>query len=91
MRRVAAVLFGLIVVLGVAGSAFAQDAAQLEADAKKAFDSGRFKEAGERYVRAAEAAGISSDRKANLFLQSAWAYYIAGNSKNAREELKAAM
>jgi tetratricopeptide (TPR) repeat protein len=91
MRRSTAVLFGLIVVLGVAVSASAQDAAQLEADAKKAFDSGKFKEAGEKYVRAAEAAGISSDRKANLFLQSAWAYYIAGNSKSAREELKAAL
>ncbi|HKD19564.1 MAG TPA: tetratricopeptide repeat protein [Thermoanaerobaculia bacterium] len=90
MRLAAAVLFSLSVGL-LATTALAQDAAQLEADAKKAFDSGKFKEAGEKYVRAAEATGISADRKANLFLQSAWSYYIAGNSKSAREELKAAL
>jgi tetratricopeptide (TPR) repeat protein len=90
MRRAAAVLFAALLALA-AGPALAQDAAQLEADAKKAFDAGKFKEAGEKYVRAADAAGVSADRKANLLLQSAWAYYIAGNSKSAREELKAAL
>jgi tetratricopeptide (TPR) repeat protein len=87
MRRAAAVLFGLF----FAALAFAQDAARLEADAKKAFDSGRFKEAGEKYSKAAETAGVPTDHKGDLHLQSAWAYYIAGNSKSAREELKAAL
>jgi len=91
MSRVAAVLLALFVALFAAVPAAAQDAAQLEAEAKKAFDSGKFKEAGEKYVRAADAAGITPDRKANLLLQSAWSYYIAGNSKSAREELKAAL
>lgn len=91
MRRAASILFVACLGLVAAAPAVAQDAAQLEADAKKAFDSGKFRDAGEKYVRAAEAAGISADRKANLFLQSAWSYYIAGNSKSAREELKAAL
>ncbi len=34
---------------------------------------------------------MAADRKGNLLLQSAWAYYIAGNSKSAREELKGAL
>ena len=55
------------------------------ADAKKAFDSGRFKEAGDKYAKAAETPGVAADRKADLHLQSAWSYYIAGNSKSARE------
>ena len=85
--RALAILFVLFLAVG----AVAQDTAQLEAEAKKAFDSGRFKEAGEKYARAADGAGVTADRKANLHLQSAWSYYIAGNSKSAREELKAAM
>jgi tetratricopeptide (TPR) repeat protein len=91
MRRVTAFLFSLFVGLGAAGALAAQDAAQLEADAKKSFDAGKFKEAGEKYVHASEAAGLTADRKASLLLQSAWSYYIAGNSKSAREELKAAV
>ncbi len=87
MRRLAA----LALALGLlSGAALAQDP-KLEADAKKAFDSGRFKEAAEKYARAAEAAGLSNERKAELALQSGWAYYIAGNSKSAREQLKAAL
>ena len=81
--RALAILFVLFLAVG----AVAQDTAQLEAEAKKAFDSGRFKEAGEKYARAADGAGVTADRKANLHLQSAWSYYIAGNSKSAREEL----
>ena len=76
-------------LLLAAALAFAQDAARLAADAKKAFDAGRFREAGEKYAKAAESA--AADRKSDFFLQSAWSYYIAGNSKNAREELKAAI
>jgi tetratricopeptide (TPR) repeat protein len=87
MRRGLAVIFGMLLAV----LALAQDAARLEADAKKAFDSGRFKEAGEKYSRVAEAASVPLDRKGDLHLRSAWAYYIAGNSKSAREELKAAV
>jgi tetratricopeptide (TPR) repeat protein len=76
-------------LLLAAALAFAQDATRLAADAKKAFDAGRFREAGEKYAKAAESA--SADRKADFYLQSAWSYYIAGNSKSAREELKAAI
>ena len=87
MRRILplALVFGLL-----SWPALAQDP-KLETDAKKAFDSGRFKEAAEKYARAAEAAGLSNDRKAELSLQSGWAYYIAGNSRSAREELKVAL
>lgn len=85
MRRFALAAF----LLFAAALAFAQDAARLAADAKKAFDAGRFREAGEKYAKAAESA--AADRKADFLLQSAWSYYIAGNSKSAREELKAAI
>ena len=87
MRRSLAIVLGLL----LAGAALAQDAAKLEADAKHAFDSGRFKEAAEKYARAAEMPGVPADHKGDLHLQSAWASYIAGNSKSAREELKAAL
>lgn len=89
MRRALRLAFGPLFLF--AALALAQDAVRLESDAKKAFDSGRFKEAGEKYSRAAETAGVPADHKGDLHLQSAWAYYIAGNSKNAREELKAAL
>ncbi len=84
-------LLGLALALSLLpGAAFAQDP-KLEAEAKKAFDSGRFREAADKYSRAAEVAGLPAERKADLSLQSAWAYYIAGNSKSAREELKVAL
>jgi len=35
--------------------------------------------------------GLTPDRQADLHLQSAWSYYIAGSSKNAREQLKSAL
>jgi len=69
----------------------AQDApSKHESDAKRAFDAGRFAEAGEKYSKAAQEQGLSADRQADLRLQSAWSYYIGGKSANAREELKAA-
>ncbi len=87
MRRAPAILVALL----SAAALLAQDAARLEVEAKRAFDSGRFREAGEKYARAAEAPGAAADRKADLHLQSAWSFYIAGNSKSAREELKLAL
>ncbi len=87
MKRLLAAAFAICLA---AGAALAQDA-KLEAEAKRAFDSGRFKEAGDKYAKAAETAGLSADRKAELHLQSAWSFYIAGNSKSAREELKSAL
>ncbi|HEY3171116.1 MAG TPA: hypothetical protein VGK86_00925, partial [Thermoanaerobaculia bacterium] len=86
MRALAA-LAGLLLVSAIA---FAQNAEKLEAEAKRAFDSGRFKEAAEKYARAADSADAPADRKADLYLNSAWAFYIAGSSKNARDNLKAA-
>jgi tetratricopeptide (TPR) repeat protein len=89
MRRIAGFAM-LVAVLGIAPLA-AQESSKLEADAKKAFDSGKFKEAGDKYAKAAEAPDLPADRQADLHLQSAWSYYIAGSSKRAREELKAAV
>lgn len=87
VKRALVLSFGLI----LAAAALAQDASRLEADAKRAFDSGRFKEAGDRYAKAAEGEGLTQDRQADLHLQSAWSYYIAGNSKSAREQLRSAV
>ena len=55
----------------LAAAAAAQDAAKLEAEAKSAFDSGRFKEAGEKYAAAAEAPGLPPTARRDLHLQSA--------------------
>ncbi|MEP6993015.1 MAG: tetratricopeptide repeat protein [Acidobacteriota bacterium] len=88
MIRTVAVLFTLALA---AATGLAQDTEKIEADAKRAFDSGRFKEAGDKYAKAAEAASLPPERNADLHLQSAWAYYIAGNSKSAREQLKSAV
>jgi len=70
--------------------ALAQEPSRLETEAKRAFDSGRFQEAGGKYAKAADAPDLSADRKSDLYFQSAWAYFIGGNSKTARESLKAA-
>jgi Tfp pilus assembly protein PilF len=70
--------------------ALAQEPSRLETEAKRAFDSGRFQEAGSKYAKAADAPDLSADRKSDLYFQSAWAYFIGGNSKTARESLKAA-
>jgi tetratricopeptide (TPR) repeat protein len=90
MRRFAALIL-FLALLGAAAPLSAQDESKLESDAKKAFDAGRFKEAGDKYAKAAEAADVPVERQADLHLQSAWSYYIAGSSKRAREELKAAV
>jgi tetratricopeptide (TPR) repeat protein len=87
LRRALVCALGLL----LAAAALAQDAARLESEAKRAFDSGRFKEAGEKYARAAQTPAVAGDRKAELYLQSAWSYYIAGSSRSAREELKSAL
>ena len=83
-RAAAAVLF-LVAALGLG-----QEPSKLETEAKRAFDSGRFQEAGDKYARAADAPDLSADRKSDLYFQSAWAFFIGGNSKTARESLKAA-
>ena len=91
MRRIVSLALFLLALGPFAAPLPAQDEAKLEAEAKRAFDSGKFKEAGDKYAKAAETAGLPHDRLADLHLQSAWSYYIAGNSKRAREELKAAV
>jgi len=74
----------------VAALCLAQETGKLETEAKRAFDSGRFQEAGEKYAKAAEAPDVAADHKSDLYFQSAWAYFIGGNSRTARENLKAA-
>src|SRR5262249_56212094 len=64
-------------LLGFAASLTAQDASRLEAEAKRAFDGGRFTEAGDKYAKAAEQTA-PADRKAELYFQSGWAYFIGG-------------
>jgi tetratricopeptide (TPR) repeat protein len=72
-----------------AATLWAQEApSRLESEAKRAFDSGLFAEAGDKYSRAAAGAGLSGDRQAELHLQAAWSFYIGGSGKNAREALK---
>ncbi len=83
-RAAAAVLF-LVTAL-----CLAQEPGKLETEGKRAFDSGRFQEAGEKYAKAAEEPEVTADHKSDLYFQSAWAYFIGGNSKTARENLKAA-
>jgi tetratricopeptide (TPR) repeat protein len=68
----------------------AQEMSKLETEAKRAFDSGLFAEAGDKYTRAAQAAGLSSEQQADLHLKAAWSFYIGGSSKNARDSLKSA-
>lgn len=68
----------------------AQESSKLETEARRLFDGGLFKDAGEKYAKAAEASDVAPERKADLHLQSAWAYFIAGSSKIARDGLKAA-
>jgi tetratricopeptide (TPR) repeat protein len=89
-RRPLSALAILSGILLASALSFAQSAEKLEAEAKRAFDSGRFKEAAEKYARAADSADAPADRKGDLYLNSAWAFYIAGSSKNARDNLKAA-
>ncbi|MFY9551187.1 MAG: tetratricopeptide repeat protein [Thermoanaerobaculia bacterium] len=88
LKRVLALALGLALA---AVTLPAQDTAKMEAAAKRAFDSGRFKEAGDKYAKLAETPGLAPDRLADLHLQSAWSYYIAGSSKSAREQLKSAL
>ena len=57
MKR--ALAFSAALLLAAAG-VFAQDPAKIEADAKRAFDSGRFKEAGDRYAKAADVEGLTA-------------------------------
>ena len=41
---------------------------------------GRFREAAEKYAKAAESPDAPADRKGDFYLNSAWSFYIAGNS-----------
>jgi tetratricopeptide (TPR) repeat protein len=76
-------------LLGLAASLTAQDASRLEAEAKHAFDGGRFTEAGDKYAKAAEQTA-PADRKAELYFQSGWAFFIGGRTPAARDSLRAA-
>lgn len=87
MKRAGAIAASLLLLCSVVSG---QQAEKLEAEAKRAFDSGRFKEAAEKYAKAADSPDSAADRKGDLYLNSAWAYYIAGNSKSSRDSLRAA-
>jgi tetratricopeptide (TPR) repeat protein len=77
-------------LLAAAGVLAQESPSKLEIEAKRAFDSGLFAEAGNKYSQAAQAEGLPGDKQADLRLQAAWSYYIGGSAKNAREALKAA-
>ena len=77
------------VLISAASVLLAQDTTHLESDAKRAFDSGRFAEAGEKYAKAAEQTALA-DRKAELYFQSGWSYFIGGRTPAARDSLRAA-
>ncbi|HEV8117454.1 MAG TPA: tetratricopeptide repeat protein [Thermoanaerobaculia bacterium] len=79
-----------VLLFSAAAAVFAQEPDKMEADARRAFDAGRFQEAAEKFARAADAPDLSAERKSDLYFQSAWAYFIGGNSKASRENLKAA-
>jgi Flp pilus assembly protein TadD len=87
VRRAGAIAASLLLTCSLVSG---QQAEKLEAEAKRAFDSGRFKEAAEKYAKAADSPDSAADRKGDLYLNSAWAYYIAGNSKSSRDSLRAA-
>jgi tetratricopeptide (TPR) repeat protein len=78
-----------LLLLCASGAALGQDAARLESDAKRAFDAGRFVEAGEKYAKAAEVTA-AADRKAELYFQSGWAFFIGGKTPAARDSVRAA-
>ena len=86
MKRAAALALALL----LSPPLLLAQAEKLEAEAKRAFDSGRFKEAAEKYENAADSPDAAPERKADLYLNSAWSFYIAGNSKSARDNLRAA-
>ncbi len=87
---------GLVKIVGLMAAVLllpavlaAQDASRLESDAKRAFDAGRFVEAGEKYAKAAEVTA-ATDRKGELYFQSGWSFFIGGKSPAARDSLRAA-
>ncbi|HEX9149207.1 MAG TPA: tetratricopeptide repeat protein [Thermoanaerobaculia bacterium] len=86
MKRAGAALTAFLLL----SSVVLAQAEKLESEAKRAFDSGRFKEAAEKYAKAAESPDAAAERKGDLYLNSAWAFYIAGNTKNSRDNLRAA-
>lgn len=95
MRATAATALGravilVLVLLAAGGASAATDADRLVAEARQAFDSGRFKEAAAKYLEAADAPGLPPDRVGDLCLQSAWASYIDGDAGAARVSLRKA-
>jgi tetratricopeptide (TPR) repeat protein len=80
----------ILLVLLAASPAAAADPDQIVAEARRAFDSGRFKEAAAKYLEAAGAPGLAADRVADLSVQAAWASYIDGDAPAARSSLRKA-
>jgi tetratricopeptide (TPR) repeat protein len=78
-----------LLLLCASSAALGQDAPRLENEAKRAFDAGRFVEAGEKYAKAAEVTAVA-DRKGELYFQSGWAFFIGGKTPAARDSVRAA-
>ncbi len=70
--------------------AFAADTEKLVADARRAFEAGKFREAAAKYLQASNEPTLEPDRVADLALQSAWACYIGGDVPGSRSALKKA-
>jgi Tfp pilus assembly protein PilF len=86
MRKAAAVAMLLL----SAAAAFAADTDRIVADARRAFEAGKFKDAAAKYLQAAATPDLPPDQVADLTLQSAWASYIGGDVAASREALKKA-
>ncbi|MGH9443293.1 MAG: tetratricopeptide repeat protein [Thermoanaerobaculia bacterium] len=77
-------------VLLLCSLAAAADSEKLVAEARRAFEAGKFREAAAKYLQASNDPGLPPDRVADLSLQSAWACYIGGDVPGSRQALKKA-
>ena len=87
MMKRAAAAFAILLFAALASAA---DVEKTVADARRAFEAGKFKDAASKYLQAAATPDLPADRVADLSLQSAWASYIGGDANAARESLKKA-
>jgi tetratricopeptide (TPR) repeat protein len=74
----------------VSALASAADPEKLVAEARRAFEAGRFREAAAKYLQASGEPNLPLERVADLALQSAWACYIGGDVPGSRQALKKA-
>ncbi|HET9794053.1 MAG TPA: tetratricopeptide repeat protein [Thermoanaerobaculia bacterium] len=86
MRKLSA----LALLLLVSAAAFAADTDKIVADARRAFEAGKFKEAAAKYLQAAATPDLTADQVSDFSLQAAWASYIGGDAPASRDALKKA-